>query len=120
MNYIDNYIFSILGAIALGWIEQHLLGQGAVTGKKWILGQFATYHLILVVVFIALAYPYWQLIPLLILVEDIAFFTFRLKDDLGPENWVNWIFGGFYIGKQWIPTTYLILIAIYALLEYLL
>jgi len=120
MTYIDNYFISVIGAIALGWVEQFLLGQGALTGKKWILGHFATYHIILLVVFIALAYPFWQLVPLLILIEDISFFTFRVKDDLGPDNWVNWIFGGFYIGSRWVPFTYIILLALFIVLEFFL
>lgn len=48
------------------------------------------------------------------MIEDISYFIFidPKLDTLDPEDWTNWIFGGFRAGRLWIPTWWIITIVL--------
>lgn len=106
------YVRALLFAVIYGWMEQYLFRQGVVLDKS-ILNQFSWYHLGLGALFIIVCLPGIQLLPLMVLLEDITFFLFHPTASLNPDSWVNWIFGGFYLFGEWIPGVYLILILLY-------
>lgn len=111
------HLQAIVFAIILGWMEQHLLGMcGMGTGEKIIFGQFSAYHVVLLMLFVAVAWDNLRFIPLMILVEDWFYHLFS-AGSLGPDAWVNWFLGGFYLFGVWVPTIYILLFIVYIILE---
>ncbi|KAA3612019.1 MAG: hypothetical protein D8M58_19930 [Calditrichaeota bacterium] len=112
------YIFPVL----YGYIEQRLLkGECCTSGKKWIFGHFATYHVVMLSTFVNVIYlageEFYHL-PLLLLMEDISFYLFR-KDWPNKKSWVSWGLGGFKIFSLFIPTTYILLVIVFLVWRYL-
>ena len=52
----------------------------------------------------------------MILLEDIAYFSFHPDKTLEEDSWVNFGLGGFRIIGKWIPWTYIILVGLFALI----
>ncbi len=92
--------------------------QGFRTQKPRLFGQFALYHIGLLAMFATVVYPYLHHILLMWVIQDRFFFAFKKGDTLGPEDWVNWGFGGFYVLGQWIPNLYWISLVIWGVIEY--
>lgn len=125
---------AIIFSIWYGLLEARIMTQGFRTKKPRLFGQFAIYHGILLAMFLIVVWPYWWYPLFMWVVQDRFFFAFKKDDTLGPEDWVNWKLGGFYIPilkikkgrlvyhktKQWIPNLYWISLVIYAIAEVLL
>ena len=104
-----NFFKVIVFAALYGIFEAEAAMNGWQAGKKVILDHFAWYHVRMLIMFIIAAIPQIWTVPLALLVEDIVFYTFLKEKQLNPESWVTWFWGGFWVGKQWIPWSYGIL-----------
>lgn|GEM_PF-2662514 len=106
------YAKVILFTVIYGWTEQYLFRHGVVLDQN-LFNHFSWYHAGVGLLFFVVCYPAVQLLPLMALLEDINFFFWHPTASLNPDSWVNWGLGGFHLFSIWIPTIYLILIAIY-------
>ena len=100
---------AVLFAVLYGLFEADAAMKGWNAGKKILLDHFSWYHIRMLVMFIIACWPLFWIVPVGLLIEDIAFYTRNTKKELGPDSWVTWFWGGFWIKKQWIPNTYLML-----------
>ena len=114
-----NYLLPLIGAICYGWIEQFLFGQidGLASGVDR-LGPFGVpYHIpAMLTLFVSISWPKWELIPVLLMVQDIAYFTFS-GSRITENSWISEICGSFDIGFT-VPIIYLFAIAGTLLLTY--
>jgi len=69
------------------------------------------YHLPLAVAWLSVCIlsGYWWLFPGMCQIQDAFYFAFNRKDDIDAKDWVTAGLGGFYVGKQYIPFTYVAL-----------
>ncbi len=118
-------LFSLIFSLIYGFTENWAVRNGWSSGKKLILNHFSFYHAIMFFFIITTASyfsfvtfgSHWEglrFIPFIILLEDIWFWIFAYLfgwRTLGPDSWVNWNLGGFWLWKNhlWIPWTYFIL-----------
>lgn len=118
--YLKKILIPVLGAIAYGWIEQFLFGQidGLASGVTR-LGPFGyPYHIpMMFIVFFSMAWPRWELIPVLLIVQDIAYFTFS-GAHITENSWISAICGSFELWNNTIPIIYLLAIISSLLLYY--
>lgn len=110
---------AIIFSIIYGVLEARIMSQGFRTKKPRLFGQFAIYHGLMLLMFLVVAWPCWWYPLLMAVVQDRFYFVFKKDDRLGPEDWVNWKLGGFYIPQtyQWVPHVYWIALTIYAIIE---
>ena len=116
-----DFILLMLWSIQYGLLEQWIKRQGFRTRSKKILKYFSIYHLMMFGLFlmtigIAGFKGNIKCLPLMILVEDISYFTFHPNQILEEDSWVNFGLGGFRIIGKWIPWTYIILVGLFALI----
>jgi len=112
----DDYLVAILFSIVYGWVEMRIYQRGFRT-QRTIFNHFGIYHVGMLALFILAAYPLVKLLPLMIMIEDAAFFYFHPDKELTKKSWVNWKLGGFKLWGQWIPTIYVLLFVLYIVLE---
>mgnify|MGYP006278282533 CR=1 FL=1 len=111
------YLLAILFAVTFGLVEQYIFRMGFTPRKNFLRYFDRIYHPGILVLLILVVYPFLQLLPLLVVIEDISFFLFHPEARLRRSSWINLNLGGFSLFGQWIPTVYLLLIGGYALLE---
>ena len=116
-----DFILLMLWSIQYGLLEQWIKRQGFRTRSKKILKYFSIYHLMLLGLFfmtigIAGFKGNIKYLPLMILVEDISYFSFHPDQTLEEDSWVNFGLGGFRIIGKWIPWTYIILVGLFVLI----
>lgn len=121
MDYFWFYLLLIAMPIAYGYAEAEARLAGPLSGAKLLFGHFGMYHVTMFLFFLGFNFlmaeffninPIHSLtfIPITVLIEDYAYFLFHPKDNLDPNDWVNWHFGGMYISKKsWLPGVYIML-----------
>jgi len=118
---ILDIIIVFLGAISYGWIEQFLFGQAknVGSGNRKIAGKFAwPYHFpAMTILLFAIAWPWWQLFPLLPLVQDLSYFYFKGRR-IKKTSWVSKIAGHFTFKGNVVPYAYLIAIGFFVYLQW--
>lgn len=105
-----------LAAWLSGWIEHVVMRDGfRSTGRRIPTGLFTlSYHwpIIALWLLICLLAGHGWFIGLYAVIQDVTWFAANPRETLGPEDWVNYRFGGTRIGRAWLPTTYLLLAAL--------
>ncbi len=103
-------ILSVLAAVCYGWIERFLFTkiQGSATGNKRI-GSFAfPYHIpMMMFLFFVIAWPNWQLVPVLLIIQDLSYFYFAGRH-IKSSSWVSKIVGHFTLFNNIIPYAYVL------------
>ena len=98
----------ILFSTIYGFAEWELLKNAKTTGDKIIFGHFSKYHFYMLLIFLIMAYPGLEYLPLMILLEDISY-RIAKRQWVQKGDWVAWKFGGLSLGI-YIPTTYILLL----------
>ena len=114
-----NLFLLFVCAVLYGYIEQLVYRNGFMPPEHTLFGKFSLkYHVPMVVFWFAICYGlgYWWAIGLFAMLEDFSYFFFHPGDTLDREDWVSMGWGGFHIGDQFIPYTYLVLIGLSAIL----
>ena len=116
-----DFILLMLWSIQYGLLEQWIKRQGFRTRSKKILKYFSIYHLMMLGLFlitigIAGFKGNIKYLTIMILLEDIAYFSFHPNQTLKEDSWVNFGIGGFRIIGKWIPWTYIILVGLFVLI----
>jgi len=116
-----DFILLMLWSVQYGLVEQWIYRQGFRTRKWKILKYFSVYHLMMLGLFISTIgiagfMNNIKYLPIMILVEDMAYFFFHPEQRLEEKSWVNFGLGGFRIRGRWIPLTYVILVGVFALI----
>jgi len=118
----------ILFAIVYGLHEANIYAKGYEGGHYILLNKFSLYHVLMATLFIIFSssivgWTFFKYIPIFAVIEDIFYWIgmklLKKPDKLDENSWVNFGFGGFKLFNQWIPNTYWLWLAVYAVLEYL-
>jgi len=117
---VKNIIFAVTGAIAYGWMEQHLFAQGASSGGTRIFGFFGwPYHFpAMFLLMFAVSWPRWELLPVVLLVQDLSYVAFGVGR-IEEGSWITEILGHFTLEGNIVPYAYIVLILLTITLVYL-
>lgn len=115
-----NIVVAVLGAIAYGWMEQHLFSQGAWSDGERFLGFFSwPYHFpAMFMLLFAVSWPKWEFFPVIVAIQDLSYVTFG-KGSIHEDDWISEMLGYFNLNGNIIPYAYLLSILITILLIYL-
>lgn len=107
---MNNKIYILLFSIFYGFAESSLMLNCNSTGDKIFFGILSMYHMWLMIIFLVMSLMCkggWKYIPLMLVIEDISFYLYRLD---WPESgdWISSIFGGSYLFGIYIPWAYII------------
>lgn len=98
----------IMFAILYGGLEAFIHKHNYSDPTYEFFGKFSWYHLMMLGLFILVAHPYWQLIPIALVIEDIFFFLW-IKKKITEQSWIATMFGSIKIGKKFIlPIAYIV------------
>ena len=117
-----NFIAAMLTAVGFGRAEKYTFDHGFQPGPPNFLTFNLNYHIWILLVALASCYAagcLWAT-PLWVLVEDAAYFILNKNDNLDPTDWVTLGLGGFTLFGQFIPYTYVGLVALSIVLAILL
>lgn len=102
-------------AVLWGYVEQHVYRQGYQDKTFHLFGKLSVrYHLPTWGMWAAINYlaGYWWFTPAFAMIEDMSYFFFDPTDELDKDDWINMGLGGVSISGVWIPTMYIIAIAV--------
>jgi len=118
---VKNIVFAVIGAIAYGWIEQHLFSQGAWSDGSKFLGSFSwPYHFpAMFLLLLAVSWPKWEILPAIIMIQDFSYIVFKGEGGIRENDWISEILGYFNLNGNIIPYAYILAILLTVLLIYL-
>jgi len=118
-----NKLIVLLSAFLYGMIEAFAFGHGLHIGPPDLLQTFVLlYHGPMAGLALIVCWKCGQLqmFSIWALLEDITFFIFSTNYALGPHSWVAAGLGGIHFTSQaFLPTSYLLLMALWIGLEYI-
>jgi len=108
-----NFWLLVLLALEWGRREQHIYRNGYKDTTLHVFNKSISvnYHFSLVFSWAAICYAfgYWYMLPAFMVIEDWSYFRFHPTDTLGPEDWVNFGFGGLMLAPDvWLPNVYIV------------
>lgn len=111
----------LTSAVLYGLVEAFIFTHGFHPGEPNFVHFFTIqYHLPLagIAFLIVVGFGQLRMFPAWIVMEDLVFFVFNSSATLDASSWIAAGLGGVHIFGGFIPTTYILLLALWLLLEW--
>lgn len=97
----------LIFAIIFGGLEVFIRRKGYSDDPDFY--YFSWYHLLMAGLFLSAAWPRWEIIFIMLFLEDISYYLFEWAP-IHRDDWICKLAGSISFGKLTIPNAYIILI----------